>query len=454
MFIPLGFPIRIRIFPWAIVGLLVLNMLWSIHFFKEMKPISNDEESLIAIIKVILLEAQNNFIPECKTNKASIDCLVKTNAIAKNIGAENLGMYPKGLTELKSYKKFIKAKKNLKEKQQELGMFSWGNFSYYKLLMASFTHLNYAHLLGNMLFLVLIGIWVEQRAGAVTTLVVYMAGSFIGLTLFAYSSPSQFVLGASAGVFALEGMFFSLYYRKKALFLFTLFPIYFKRIQISVLWSFPIIFFIGEFTNLNNTSSVAHFAHVTGLIFGGLLGFVLQKIDNVSCDAIYPIEDRYLELMKKASTFEEICFYYQKIMHLNSQNWTASKVFLENPNLENIKFKNKFSSEIQKNVNNFFIQLLKNNDVKKQIFYLQKVPTFLIDWSGFLKEAPLSQVLFLADNFANQENWDFAHSLYENALTKSDKNKNTQVITEALKIIKTKQNLNYINPGDINEYSS
>ena len=147
-------------------------------------------------------------------------------------------------------------------------------------LTANFLHGGWLHLIGNMWFLWLAGFVLEDVWGRPLYTVFYLIAGAVALQLHAWTNPGSMVptLGASGAVAALMGAFLVRYPKMKIemLWLFGFFRSYrFKAPAYGLLplWLLMEIFY-G--TLLGTSSSVAHWAHVGGFVFGALAALGVQ----------------------------------------------------------------------------------------------------------------------------------------------------------------------------------
>ena len=144
-----------------------------------------------------------------------------------------------------------------------------------------FLHADSAHLIGNMIMLVLLGLGIEIIMGRILFLLGYIVAGLAGNQLYVmmYSDTFSYGLGASGAITGVLGMAIMLYGFRKINFFYFLF-IYFDFVRARAIWILPlyilsqvIIYFIFD-----STVNVA--AHLGGLIAG--LGFtgLLKLIPN------------------------------------------------------------------------------------------------------------------------------------------------------------------------------
>ena len=84
-----------------------------------------------------------------------------------------------------------------------------------RLLSALFVHADWAHLLGNLVFLLIFGLPAERALGSWRMLALFLAGgAFANLvTVLVVDAPDRFVIGASGAVSALIGTYLALFPR-------------------------------------------------------------------------------------------------------------------------------------------------------------------------------------------------------------------------------------------------
>jgi len=153
-------------------------------------------------------------------------------------------------------------------------------------ITAMFMHGSWAHILGNMLFLVIFGNNVEDAFGHVGYLVFYFAGGFVAtltqsiMTLAASSAAAARIpsLGASGAIAAVLGAYIVLYPNARVTTLVLFFPL---RISAWFFLGFWFVYQVIEVNGLNAATSdgggVAFFAHIGGFAFGVIVAFLLGR---------------------------------------------------------------------------------------------------------------------------------------------------------------------------------
>ncbi len=146
----------------------------------------------------------------------------------------------------------------------------------YAVFTSMFMHANWPHLIGNMVFLLLVGVFIERRLGTPKFLSFYvLVGLCSTLVYFLFNQGSaNGLLGASGAISGLMGANLILdffrsgpedagapFFRPQTLILFIFYQFIFQM-------------FVGG-------SSVAYVAHIGGFFVGALLIFYFKKKDEV-----------------------------------------------------------------------------------------------------------------------------------------------------------------------------
>lgn len=147
-------------------------------------------------------------------------------------------------------------------------------------LTANFLHGGWLHLIGNMWFLWLAGFVLEDAWGRPLYAVFYLIAGTAALQLHAWTNAGSMVptIGASGAVAALMGAFLVRFPKMKIemMWLFGFFRSYrFKAPAYALLplWLLMEVFYGAIF---GSSSSVAHWAHVGGFVFGALAAMAIQ----------------------------------------------------------------------------------------------------------------------------------------------------------------------------------
>lgn len=185
------------------------------------------------------------------------------------------------------------------------------NITPVSLLEAQVRHGGFFHLFGNMLMFIVFGAYAEQRTRRLVYLATVVLGGTLGMAVHAafFSSGDTIALGGSANVSAAMGMFFVFFYRQNMRFLVWL-PrkVYFgTAFPAPVAYAFPLVFVLSDviggldsgFGNLA-AAGVAHFAHLTGFIFGALIAAIITRVKPLPLPFIYEDELRDMQALEQA----------------------------------------------------------------------------------------------------------------------------------------------------------
>lgn len=171
-----------------------------------------------------------------------------------------------------------------------------------------FLHADLGHLIGNMLFLFLVGFTVEMALGSAVYLLCYVLTGLAAVCLFWAAGPASEVplVGASGAISGLMGLYAGIFGMRKIRFFYSLL-FYFDYVRAPALIMLP-AWLANELYQMLTMpdSNVAFIAHIGGLLSGGLLAALLQrflsaKIDTTYLDAAKRDEDkqqRYRQAMQ------------------------------------------------------------------------------------------------------------------------------------------------------------
>ena len=149
-------------------------------------------------------------------------------------------------------------------------------------ITATFLHLDWWHVIGNMWFLWLAGFVLEDAWGRPLYVLVYLAAGAFAHQFYACVNPVSIghLRGASGAIAGLMGAFLVRFPKMKIRMLWFfdlgLFP--FWRFWMRAYWLLPIwvLMEIDYGTHLDPTDNIAHWAHVGGFLFGGIAAVALR----------------------------------------------------------------------------------------------------------------------------------------------------------------------------------
>lgn len=154
----------------------------------------------------------------------------------------------------------------------------------YRLLTSAFIHEGWIHLIGNMLFLWLVGSALEDRWGRLKFALFYAIGAVAATYAFklAYSGPPTTLVGASGAVSAAMGAFLVYFFRTEiTLWYFIMYRTGTFRLASYValpLWLADQVVMANLDRGPAGVSSVAYAAHIGGFVFGFAVALVANMV--------------------------------------------------------------------------------------------------------------------------------------------------------------------------------
>ena len=131
------------------------------------------------------------------------------------------------------------------------------NSLYYQLFTSMFVHADIAHIVGNMLFLLIFGLRSEEMFSLPEYLSIYFLGGLTGNLLSLLLLPDSISVGASGAIFAMFGA--AIIYARRS---------FRQSIIGALIYAFFLLF-------LSSGPGVNNFAHIGGLVTGLIIGYVL-----------------------------------------------------------------------------------------------------------------------------------------------------------------------------------
>lgn len=212
------------------------------------------------------------------------------------------------------YSKWKRLRNIYEKKLSRVVFFNYGFRPAYKSLTTSFTYMflhgSFGHLLGNMIFLWIVGCVLELGCGRILYTGIYLIGGLLSVGLFwlIYMQSTVPLVGASGAIAGLMGTFTVLFGKKKVNIFYSL-GFYFNYVKVPAIILLPI--WIGnELYQLffSGISQVAYVAHIGGLAGGAILGFISLKFpvildENIfkedSKDEITPLIEEALQIISE-----------------------------------------------------------------------------------------------------------------------------------------------------------
>lgn len=202
-------------------------------------------------------------------------------------------------------------RQNYEEKLAEVVYLTFGFRPAYKSSMTFFTymflHASFFHLLGNMVFLWLVGCALELGCGRWLYSAVYIVGGLLAVILYwlIYMKSTVPLVGASGAISGLMGAF-TIIFRKNTIKTFYSLGFYFNYFKAPAIILLPV--WIGkELFSLffGGVSHVAYVAHIGGLAGGAVLGFISWKYLGASGEEVFQEEpkDEITPLLEEAQKY-------------------------------------------------------------------------------------------------------------------------------------------------------
>jgi membrane associated rhomboid family serine protease len=161
-----------------------------------------------------------------------------------------------------------------------------GGHDWVTLFTAMFLHGSWSHILGNMVFLWAFGPEMEDTMGRGRYFAFYIAGGLVAMLAQVVVTPSSTVpnLGASGAIAAVMGAFLVTYPHDRIRALLVIFV--FVRVTLIPAALLIGVWFVIQLVNVGSiaavqTGGVAYVAHVSGTLFGILMGRLAAKRDRV-----------------------------------------------------------------------------------------------------------------------------------------------------------------------------
>jgi membrane associated rhomboid family serine protease len=157
-------------------------------------------------------------------------------------------------------------------------------FSWITLISHQFIHAGWIHFLGNVWILFIFGDNVEDRMGSLRYFIFYLLGGVIAGVVQAVMAPQSTIpaIGASGAIAAVMGAYFLFYPRARVVTLIPVFIIpWFTELPAVIFLGFWFIiqFFSGVLalgaTGSSAAGGIAWWAHISGFLYGLVLGRVL-----------------------------------------------------------------------------------------------------------------------------------------------------------------------------------
>jgi membrane associated rhomboid family serine protease len=197
-----------------------------------------------------------------------------------------------------------------------------------------FLHGSFGHLLGNMVFLWIVGCVLEAGCGRSLFVLVYVLGGVFAVVVYwlAYMQSTMPLVGASGAIAGLMGAYTVLFGMKKVNIFYSL-GFYFNYLKVPAIILLPI--WIGKEVfqlRFGTVGQVAYMAHIGGLASGALMGVLIRYFFKLSGrqafsvdetdDHLSPLLEQALEKMG-ALDLEDARRLLMKVLEKEPDNLTA-----------------------------------------------------------------------------------------------------------------------------------
>ena len=146
---------------------------------------------------------------------------------------------------------------------------------YYQLFTSMFIHASIIHLAGNLMVLLIFGLRAEKIFSLPEYLTIYLLGGLTGNLLSLTLGLEYLSVGASGAIFALFGA--CIIYNRKTM-------------QQSIIGALMFAFFL---LIINTGKDVNNLAHLGGLVFGLIVGYIIASKHKLKTETQYTINYSY-----------------------------------------------------------------------------------------------------------------------------------------------------------------
>jgi len=185
-------------------------------------------------------------------------------------------------------KDLVEFRDGLTVRQAQIYGLSWDQHRPLTWITYQFMHAGFVHLLSNMLMLIIFGSALEMQIGGLGLIVIYILSGITGAIGFLLLGEPTLapMIGASGSLSGIMA-FYAVYERRKRVpFFFFLSPVqgFYGWVWLPTWFIFP-LYFIADIAAYFGTlkelgSGVAYTAHIGGMIFGVLTGYMWRKINK------------------------------------------------------------------------------------------------------------------------------------------------------------------------------
>jgi membrane associated rhomboid family serine protease len=314
---------------------------------------------------------------------------------------------------------------------KQLGLLNKHTLGFITLLKAQFSHAGWMHLLSNLLVLVLVGVYLEARVGALWFLAMFLVSGMLGMCIHLLMStdPTKVVLGASAGVAGVMGAFLAYFFYQP------------MKVWLSYLLVFNRVIFIPSFLVLglmfivhdvigaiSTTDGVAHVAHLGGLLIGFALGTAQKKLSPVSAGMLYSDEEFFTRRLNDIPNTEKRVEMARRILTWNHNNLAALRILILS--LADLPFEHE-PQELSEPLTGYLAICLREKRKNPALEIVQSLPA-RVPLASQITRLNLKNRLQLAEHALSKGDWITAIRVYDTALVKSMKTETREKILQSV----------------------
>lgn len=269
--VPLGSDQTVRRWPWFTIAVIVICILVQIH---EQAVAPPDAEVEAAAER--LLDATNAVVERTHDMPEAERAAWMHEFDAGNVGSEDEPLYAD----------FHNAVEHLQQLTSKTFVAQWayhpGHSSPLNVLLCAFVHAGWLHLIGNMLFLWLIGCNLEDRWRHIPFALLYLSGAAVAVAAYASQHPTtpMGLVGASGAIAAGMGAFAVTHHDASIRIFYFIAG---TRVRTGTFWiralyALPIWFALQVWlaSRESDVTPVAYSAHVGGFMFGAIVAAALR----------------------------------------------------------------------------------------------------------------------------------------------------------------------------------
>jgi membrane associated rhomboid family serine protease len=177
----------------------------------------------------------------------------------------------------------------------------------YTVITSMYMHVDVIHLIFNMIFLIIIGLSLEEKIGTKRFGIIYYLAGVIAAITYSFTTgllrPEVIVMGASGGLYGILGAYARLYPDEKFAFL----PFPYPLPIFTWAFIFLLIAIVATFVpGICLGGNVAHIAHVGGLFSGLAIAPLIMKIKDKKVKKVTPVNFKALEILAQTEEDKEL----------------------------------------------------------------------------------------------------------------------------------------------------